>query len=305
MLFLYLLLGCGVALAAATQLAPDLVTRWALFGERSFSGLRLRQAQVDGFCIPYLEGGKGDTLLLVHGFAGDKDNFTRIARFLTPHYHVIIPDLPGFGDASRDMAASYRMADQVQRLHALLGQLGVTRVHLGGNSMGGFISAQFVASYPGMVASVWLLDAAGTAAAHDTPVFHQYLATGEMPLLLREASQFNALLAATTHKPPFLPRFVRGVLARRAEADYPLHKMILAQLVDSPLMEAGGQQFATPAFIVWGACDQLLNPNGLDAYKALFTGAQTRLMPGIGHLPMVEAPRQSAQDYLAFRRALV
>jgi len=39
-------------------------------------------------------------LVLVHGFVGDKDNFTRMARFLTPHFRVIQPDLPGFGDAT-------------------------------------------------------------------------------------------------------------------------------------------------------------------------------------------------------------
>ncbi len=304
MLFLYLLLGLGVAFVVAIRLAPEAVTRWALFGERSLAGLRLRHAQVDGFAMPYLEGGEGEVLLLVHGFAGDKDNFTRVARFLTPHYRVIIPDLPGFGDASRDMSASYRMADQVNRLHALLGQLGVKQVHLGGNSMGGFIAAQFAAMHPDMVASVWLLDAAGTEASHDTPMIQDYLVTGHMPLLLRQASQIDELLAATTHKPIFLPRFVRGVLGRRAEADYPLHKMILEQLYTSPLMDASGRRYTTPALIVWGACDRLLNPRGLDAYHALFIGSHTRLMPDIGHLPMVEAPRQTAQDYLAFRNTL-
>src|SRR4051812_34081180 len=172
----------AVACVLACQLAPGPVTRLALRAERGFSGLSVKQAEVEGFAMPYLEGGSGDALVLIHGFAGDKDNFTRVARFLTRHYRVIIPDLPGFGDASRDMAASYRMADQVRRVHALLGQLGIKQVHLGGNSMGGFIAALFAATHPGMTSSAWLLDAAGTTAAHDTPMIHHYLATGDMPL---------------------------------------------------------------------------------------------------------------------------
>ncbi len=298
---LVLLAAAGVL---ACWLAPEAVTQLGLSGERRFAGLSLKSAQVEGFDMPYLEGGKGAPLLLIHGFAGDKDNFTRIARYLTPHYRVIIPDLPGFGDASRDPAASYRMADQVRRLHALLDQLGIGEVHLGGNSMGGFIAALFSAEHPGMTKSVWLLDAAGTAASHDTPMIHGYLSTGHMPLLVKDAAQFDEVLAATTHKPVFLPRFVRGVYGRRAAADYPLHKMILEQLYDSPLMEERYQTLSTPALIVFGACDRLLNPKGLDAYKVLFPSAQTRLMPEIGHLPMVEAPRLTAQDYLAFRSNL-
>ena len=52
------------------------------------------------------------------------DNFTRLARRLTPHYRVLVPDLPGFGDSSpRKMDGSYAMDDQVRRLRALLDQL--------------------------------------------------------------------------------------------------------------------------------------------------------------------------------------
>ncbi len=177
-----------VACVLACKLAPEAVTRLALRGERRFSGLALKQAQVDGYTMPYLDGGSGPALVLIHGFAGDKDNFTRIARFLTPHYRVIIPDLPGFGDASRDMAGSYRIADQVRRVHELMQQLGLATAHLGGNSMGGFIAAQFAATYPAMTSSLWLLDAAGTHASNDTPIIQRYLATGEMPLLLRDAT---------------------------------------------------------------------------------------------------------------------
>ena len=75
--------------------------------------------------MPYLEGGQGEPLVLIHGFSADKDNFTRVARFLTPHYRVICPDLPGFGDATRDPSARHGIADQVTRLKAFLGALGI------------------------------------------------------------------------------------------------------------------------------------------------------------------------------------
>jgi triacylglycerol lipase len=170
--------------------------------------------------------------------------------------------------------------------------------------MGGFIAALFAATYPQMVASVWLLDAAGTEASHDTPLMRRYEQTGEMPLLLRQAGQFDQLLAATTHKTPFVPRFVRTTLGRRGAADYALHTEILRQLASSPLLETQYHDLATPAFIVWGEHDQILHLNGAKAFKALFPAAQVRIMEGIGHLPMAESPRQAAQDYLAFRQSL-
>ena len=300
---------CLIAAALAAcyliaRIAPERVTRLALAAERRHSGLALRSARVDGFDIPYLDGGQGEALLLIHGFGADKDNFTRVARYLTPHFRVIIPDLPGFGDAGRDPQADYFMADQVARMHALLAQLGVARVHLGGSSMGGFIAAQFAATWPAMTGSVWLIDAAGTAASYASPMAQHYDKTGKMPLLMDDPGQFDALVAATTHKTPFLPRFVRTTLARRAVADFALHTRIMRQLRDSPLLESLYSALATPALIVWGAEDGVLHPDGAAALAAIFTQAQVHIMPGLGHLPMAEAPQLVASDYLAFRRAL-
>lgn len=286
----------------ANRLAPLSAARLGMELERWRAGLRLWRVAVPGFVMPYLEGGRGAPLVLVHGFAGDKDNFTRVARFLTPYFRVIMPDLPGFGETTRNAQASYSIAEQVERLRAFLDQVAPGPVHLGGNSMGGFIAAQFAATYPERVASLWLLDPAGTAAAQTSAVLERYRATGEMPLLLRQVSDVRQLIASTTHHPPFLPYCVRTALGRRAVADYPLHCAIMRQLADAPLLEQQYRDLAPPALIVWGLQDRILHPSGAAALGALFRRSRTILMPGIGHLPMLEAPRQSARDYLSFRR---
>jgi pimeloyl-ACP methyl ester carboxylesterase len=293
----------AIVILLANRLAPLAAARLGMGLERWRAGLRLQRAAVPGFVMPYLVGGHGAPLVLVHGFGGDKDNFTRIARFLTPHYRVIVPDLPGFGEATRDAQASYTIAEQVERLRAFLDQVAPGPVHLGGNSMGGFIAAQFAATYPERVASLWLLDPAGTAAAQSSAVLEHYRATGEMPLLLRQVSDVRQLIASTTHHQPFLPYCVRTALGRRAVADYGLHCHIMRQLAEAPLLEQQYRELAVPALIVWGQQDRILHPSGAAALGALFRRSSTILMPGIGHLPMLEAPRRSARDYLAFRRA--
>lgn len=299
-----------LSLIAFERVAPLLAARLGMGLERRRSGLRLRGVQVQApsqpqsFGMPYLEGGSGETLVLIHGFGGDKDNFTRMARFLTPHYRVLCPDLPGFGDASRHADADYAIAAQVERLRAYLDQVAPGRVHLGGNSMGGFIAAQFAATYPQRVASLWLLDAAGTEAAQGSDILRGYRDTGAMPLLVRQPADFATLIASATHHAPFLPYCVRTALGRRAAADFALHSRIMQQLATAPLLEQQYRQLATPALIVWGDCDRILHPSGAAALQALFRNNRVLLMPGIGHLPMLEAPRRSAQDYLDFRRAL-
>lgn len=304
MVYLYVVGAALAVLFVAARLAPVGMTAAGLWLERRISGLSTRSLHVDGFDMPYLEGGKGEVLLLIHGFGGDKDNFTRIARFLTPHYRVIIPDLPGFGDATRDPKASYGMADQVARVHGFITQLGIERLHLGGNSMGGFIAAQFAVPYGHLVQSLWLLDPAGTAASHDSAMLRNYEKTGACPLLVKQVEDFDETIRATTHKAPFLPRFARIALGRRGVADLALHTRIMRQMQESPLLEQTYQPMPTPALVVWGAEDEILSPAGAASFKLLFPNAHVIIMAGIGHLPMAEAPRQSAHDYLAFRAAL-
>lgn len=294
MFFLYALGGAVLALAAADRLLPGPVARASLALERKRSGLTLRHAS-----LPYLDSGSGsEVLLLVHGFAGDKDNFTRIARHLAPHYRVIIPDLPGFGDARRDPSAKHDMAAQVENLRAFMAELGVQHFHMGGNSMGGFIAAEYAARYPQQVASLWLLAPAGTREAYESQAFQHYLADGGMPLLVPEVRDFETLMASCMARPPFFPYSLKHVIARRAVADYPLHCELMKQLVASPHLRG---PINTPALIVWGTEDQILSPKGAPAIRALMPNARIIMMDGIGHLPMLEATSRTARNFFEFQ----
>ena len=71
--------------------------------------------------IAYLAGGKGETLLWLHEFGANRDNGTRVAKYLTPHFQVIAPDLSGFGENSRPANAHYTVKAQVARLDQLSG----------------------------------------------------------------------------------------------------------------------------------------------------------------------------------------
>src|SRR5687768_3480772 len=116
--FLLVPAGLVSGLLALNYLAPHKAARLALQFERRRAGLRYgAPISVDGFDIAYLAGGSGEALLLIHGFGASKENFVRIARFLTPRFQVLIPDLPGFGESSKPDNMTYSVPEQVERLH--------------------------------------------------------------------------------------------------------------------------------------------------------------------------------------------
>jgi pimeloyl-ACP methyl ester carboxylesterase len=291
-------------LAAFDYFAPHASARLGLSLEQRRAGLEVARAAIPGFEIPYLHGGAGEPLLLIHGFGADRNNFTRVARLLTPHYRVIVPDLPGFGEASKPDGASYAIADQVERLRQFAQGLGLRRLHLGGSSMGGFIATVWAAKHPDEAASLWLLAPAGTAAAVDSELRRHYQDTGEILLVARTPGEYLRIMDFVMSDPPWLPYSVKRVLGERAAASFALHSRIFEQLGRERPLESFVTRLETPALIVWGAEDRVLNPQGAEAMRAFMPNARAVVLPGVGHLPMIEAVSRSAEDYLAFRHNL-
>ena len=297
------------ALAAATLLAgcesagPKLKNS-AYAMERSHAGVvRKEIALPDGTHIAYLEGGTGAPLVLVHGFGADKDNFTRISRWLVPHYRVIAPDLVGFGESSHLPDADYHYAAQARRVHDFVEALGLGRVDLGGNSMGGGIAMSFAAQYPQQVASLWLIDAAGIAEAPPSELARIITTTGTNPLMITKESDFDAFLKFVMSDPPWIPGSVMDVLADERIANQALERKVFRQIATDSVSDAV-RGLKTPTLIVWGAEDRALSVGTVPVLQALLPNAQAVVMPHVGHAPMIERPQATAEDYVRFRDGL-
>lgn len=75
---------------------PGVLYNYSISSQRSKSGLTEKSIVVDNHTIKYLEGGAGETILMVHGFGSNKDRWSVFSQYFTKSYRVVIPDLPGF-----------------------------------------------------------------------------------------------------------------------------------------------------------------------------------------------------------------
>jgi pimeloyl-ACP methyl ester carboxylesterase len=171
---------------------------------RSQAGLVKKDILVDDHRIVYLEGGRGPTVLLLHGYSADKDHWTRFAAGLTKHYHVVIPDIPGYGESSKRMNAKYDLSSQVGRLHQFARVLGLAPLHIAGNSMGGLFAGAYAARYPGEVISLGLFNAAGVKSPQKSEVMKR-AEQGENPLLLKDEADLPRVMGLAFANPPPQP----------------------------------------------------------------------------------------------------
>lgn len=287
---------------AFVYLAPEKAAKMAIHGERSASGLTRKEITLaDGLTYVYLEGGQGEPLMLLHGFGANKDNFTRVAKYLTPHYRVIAPDHIGFGESSHPQDASYAPLAQVERLHQLAAALGLKTLHVGGSSMGGHIAASWAATYPEEVKSLWLLAPGGVWSAPKSDLTKVVEATGKNPLMATTEEEFAGIFAFVMSDPPFIPRPILNVFAQERIQNHALETRIFQEIRNDGI-EQRVTGLQTPTLIVWGDQDRALHPGGAEILRKIMPNSDVILLPGVGHLPMLERVRGSAEDYRAFRK---
>lgn len=300
-----LALAIVAALAVALYFTlPGLLLKWAKESERKAAGLQTKSVHVGDHAIVYLEGGQGEQVLMVHGFAANKDNWTPFAKFITPKYHVVALDLPGFGDSTCLETASYRMADQAKRLDQFASSVGFKKFHIVGSSMGGQIAARYAIMFPEKVLTLGLFCSSGVKSPLPSELATR-LAKGEPnPLIVTSIEEFDRLIEFVFFQPPEIPGFAKKLLVEEAVSHKSSNERILKQLSpelgalepDLPKIRAG-------TLVLWGDKDRLLDLSSVQVFEKGLPNCTAVVMKDCGHLPMMERPQEAAGHYLAFLKS--
>ena len=96
--------------------------------------------------INYKQYGKGDEVVLLHGWGQNIEMMKPLGDHLMDHYHVTIIDLPGFG-LSKEPVYAYTIFDYAEVLHELLLELGIDNPIIMGHSFGGRIAIVYASKY--------------------------------------------------------------------------------------------------------------------------------------------------------------
>jgi len=117
-----------------------------------------RFADVNGVRLHYLVAGKGEPILLLHGYAQTSRMWRPLIGELARTNTVIAPDLRGFDQSSKP-DAGYDKKTMAQDVHALAASLGFKRVRVVGHDIGLMVAYAYAAQYPTEVDRVALMDA--------------------------------------------------------------------------------------------------------------------------------------------------
>ncbi len=235
--------------------------------------------------MAYLRRGQGHPLVLVHGYLGGAAMWRGQLDTLGRNFDVIAPELPGYGGSHRELAQD-TIAGYARQVLALLDDLGITRFHLLGHSMGGMIVQQMAAMAPERVSK---LVCYGTGPQGVLPDRFETIDRSRARVQADGVDATVRRIAATWFVEQDKARGFDDCVAlgRNVSVESALAGLTAMETWDG---RAALGTIAQPTLVIWGDKDRSY---GWQQPEALWTGIEDSnlaVMPGCGHNAHLESP---------------
>ncbi|MGH6650289.1 MAG: alpha/beta fold hydrolase [Sphingopyxis sp.] len=270
-----------------------------------------------GQTIHYRDQGKrdGPVIVLLHGSNASLQTWEPLVKRLGADYRIVTLDLPGHGLTGGTPDKDYGASGMMAAVDVVAAKLELDRFTLGGNSMGGWVAWRYALDHPEHVDALLLLDAAGMPlrAGEKRPPSNigfrilqyrsgRWLATQITPRSLVEESLRGSVEKQGIVDEAMIDRYwelLRFPGNREATS-------LRATLDREPAMADRIGGIKAPTLILFGKQDRLINPTAAQSFHERMPGSEVVLLDGIGHLPMEEAPDETAVAIADFlKRRLV
>jgi haloalkane dehalogenase len=267
-----------------------------------------RYAQVNGQRMHYLDEGRGEPLLMLHGNPTWSFFFRSLILGLAPAYRCIAPDHVGCGLSARPDNAAYgfRLQNRVDDVEALMAALAVDEgITLVVHDWGGIIGAAYALRRPERIARMVVFNTAAFLKPAGKPLPAALRFIRSLPRLAAPAvlglNLFAAGAAWTASAKGLRPEVRRALLAPyngwrnrlatlRFVEDIPLSpadpSYALARQVDRQLERLSGK----PMLICWGERDFVFDHDYLAEWRRRFPNAEVRRFPEAGHYILEDEP---------------
>jgi 2-hydroxy-6-oxo-6-(2'-aminophenyl)hexa-2,4-dienoate hydrolase len=271
------------------------------------TGYQSRYVDAGGIRTHYIEDGAGDPVILIHGGGAGADGFANWMHtlpMLAREFRVVALDMLGFGRTDKPAGADfvYSQAARNRHLAAFIEALGLKRVSLVGNSMGGATAIGVAVERPDLVGKLVLMGSAGLNVRLSEalrPVIHYDFTREGMIALMRalttDAYRIDAELVDYRFKAAIEPE------ARRA---YASTMQWVKEQGGLYYDEAFIARVAVPTLIVNGKHDKVVPVDIAIRFLDLIPRSWGYIIPDCGHWAMLEHPEDFSRMTHAFLRSV-
>jgi len=232
----------------------------------------------------YIEAGKGQTLVLLHGLMGELSNWELVIERFKDRYHVIIPILPIY-----DLPILTLGVKALSRyLHRFLKFKSLNQVVLVGNSLGGHVGLVFTVAHQEFVKALVLTGSSG---------LYENAFGGSFPRresydYIKEKVEFTFYDPATATK-----ELVDDVFKTVNDRSRVIRILTMAKSAIRHNMAKELSKITIPVSLIWGKNDKVTPPEVAQEFHQLLPNSELNWVDKCGHAPMMEQP-EIFNDYL-------
>ncbi|GGE50666.1 pimeloyl-ACP methyl ester carboxylesterase [Pedobacter psychrotolerans] len=232
----------------------------------------------------YIEAGKGQTLVLLHGLMGELSNWELVIERFKDRYHVIIPILPIY-----DLPILTLGVKALSRyLHRFLKFKSLNQVVLVGNSLGGHVGLVFTVAHQEFVKALVLTGSSG---------LYENAFGGSFPRresydYIKEKVEFTFYDPATATK-----ELVDDVFKTVNDRSRVIRILTMAKSAIRHNMSKELSKITIPVSLIWGKNDKVTPPEVAKEFHQLLPNSELNWVDQCGHAPMMEQP-EVFNDYL-------
>jgi 3-oxoadipate enol-lactonase len=232
-------------------------------------------------------GGRGETLVLVHGLGGSTNTWYPQALVLKRDFRLIAYDLAGSGRSPvRD---SISIEDHTHDLLNVIAQTAGGRVHLAGHSLGTIICQHVAASRPDRIASLVLIGPFPQPPQPAREALRERAARARTEGMrgIADATVSDGISDDTKINLPAAAAFVRESLMAQPAEGYARNCEALAGAGSADLAA-----IACPVLLLTGEQDRIAPPDTGRAMASALKGAALQVLSGCGHWATIERAKQ-------------
>ncbi|MEP4195747.1 MAG: alpha/beta hydrolase [Aliishimia sp.] len=292
-----------VCVAFVWVVLPEKMTAVLLTLNNASAGLSAKIVKTELGNIHYLEGGQGETIVLIHGIYARKEHWVDLARHLTEDYHVIAIDLPGFGDNETLRDNQYLIGRQQINLLAVLDALDIDTAHIAANSMGAYVATLLATANPSRVSSFAFIGSPLGVPTRIKSDMDWALERGRKPLVAGSEPEFHARMAWLSPNPPYVPGPILNTWMNQelamAQTNDRIWDVVHTQSKAPTVLELA-PELTMKTLIIWCRPDRIFHVSGAKELAKRLKKQQLSILDQCGHVPMLDQPESVAAVYLAF-----
>ena len=253
--------------------------------------------QVDGNKIRYLESGDSKhVLVLIHGLGASAERWSEVIPIFAKHYHVIVPDLIGYGYSDKPIA-DYTPDFFSTFLEKFFDALKIKRPIIIGSSLGGQIAADYASTHPNEVEKLILVSPAGSM-KQSTPALDAYIMAALYPNDESAKNVFE-LMESSGHEVD--GQIVQGFIERMKLPNAKLAFMsTILGLKNSEVITPKLNFITCPTLIIWGSKDPVIPIQYAEHFLSNIKDCIFFRMDKCGHTPYVQDPETFSSTVLEF-----